>query len=194
VNPLRVFSASEQVAAHLRSELRKGTWSDCMPGGDLLARELGIGRNTIDAALLQLEQEGLVERQGAGRRRKVLRPGKPVPGPLRVRILSYGVRERKDDVMQDLLYRLQVAGHDVELARQTLQEMKMDPRRVASHVSKNPADAWVIYGGSQEVLASLVERSVPAFALVGRMRDLPIAGVKPDKIPAQRERWNRSLH
>lgn len=36
-----------------------------MPGGDRLARDLGIGRNTIDAALLQLEKEGLLVRLGA---------------------------------------------------------------------------------------------------------------------------------
>lgn len=40
-----------------------------MPGAPLLAADLGADRKTIDAALRLLEGEGLLEAQGAGKRR-----------------------------------------------------------------------------------------------------------------------------
>jgi DNA-binding FadR family transcriptional regulator len=83
---------------------------------DLLARELGVGRNTIDAALLQLEKEGVLESCGAGRRRKVLwREPKPHVR-LRVSILSYGERELSDVLMQELLFHIHAAGHTARFA------------------------------------------------------------------------------
>lgn len=157
-----------------------------MPGADVLTRELGVGRNTIDAALLQLEREGMLRNCGVGRRRMVVAREIAKSGRLRVRILSYGVRDQTDVVIQDLHYRLGAGGHSVEFSGKSLLDLRMDPRRVAAHVQRNPADAWVVYGGSKEVLAWFAENPVPAYALVGRMRGVPVAGVKPDKVPAQR--------
>ena len=47
VAKLQVLTASEQVAAFLREEIRRGRWQDSMPGGDRLVQELGVGRNTV---------------------------------------------------------------------------------------------------------------------------------------------------
>lgn len=182
----RILTASEQVAAHLSSEIKAGRWPGCMPGADLLTRELGVGRNTIDAALLHLEKEGMLRNCGAGRRRMVVAHGNAKRGPLRIRILSYGVRDQTDVVMHDLHYRLEAEGHSAEFSSKSMLNLKMDARRVAAHVERDPADAWVVYGGSREILAWFAESPVPTYALVGRMRGLHIAGVKPDKIPAQR--------
>ena len=56
----RTLSAVDQVVVHLREELIRGTWSGTHPGGDRLAKELGIGRNTVEVALQQLEKEGCI--------------------------------------------------------------------------------------------------------------------------------------
>ena len=48
---VRFRTAAEQVAEHLRMELSRGRWSGSMPGGDPLARELRVGRNTVETAL-----------------------------------------------------------------------------------------------------------------------------------------------
>jgi DNA-binding LacI/PurR family transcriptional regulator len=156
-----------------------------MPGADVLTRELGVGRNTVDAALIQLEREGMLRNCGAGRRRRVVAREVAGRGSLRVRILSYSVRDQTDVVIQDLHYRLGAGGHAVRFSGKTLQDLKMDARRVAAHVEREPADAWVVYGASKEILAWFAEGPVPAYALVGRMRGVAIAGVKPDKGPAQ---------
>lgn len=191
MEPIRVLGVSEQVAAHLRGEIRKGIWGDLMPGGDRLARELGVGRSTIDVALKQLETEGLLLPQGAGRRRRIAISDSPVRSQLRVRILPYDREDRGGGSFHELLHQIQAAGHDAAFAGQSLLGLKMDVRRVAQLVAKTPADAWVVIAGSQEVLVHLARGAVPTFALVGRMRGVPIAGVKPDKIPAQRDAVRR---
>ncbi len=191
MNPLQVFSASEQVAAHLRSEIRKGTWNELLPGGDRLARELGIGRNTIDAALLQLEKEGLLLPQGAGRRRRVVHLDEAAERQLQVRILPYANDDPSNHALNNVVHSFRAAGHAAEFAGHSLMDLKMDARRVARFVGSTPADAWVIVGGSQEVLTTVAKQEVPAFALMGRMRGVPIAGVKPDKIFAVRRAVRR---
>lgn len=54
---LLISSASEQVAAHLRAALVNRIWTGTMPGGDKLASDLGVGKDTVEAALKQLENE-----------------------------------------------------------------------------------------------------------------------------------------
>ncbi len=130
----RILTASDQVAAHLSSEIKAGRWPEFMPGADLLTRELGVGRNTIDAALLHLEKEGMLRNCGAGRRRMVVTQENAKRGPLRVRILSYGVRDQTDVVMHDLHYRLEAEGHSAEFSSKSMLNLKMDARRVAAHV------------------------------------------------------------
>jgi DNA-binding GntR family transcriptional regulator len=69
---LHFLSHAQQLAAHLRSEILQGKWSDSMPGILLLEKELGVNRNTIDAALKLLEKEGLLKGQGPGCKRRIV--------------------------------------------------------------------------------------------------------------------------
>jgi DNA-binding LacI/PurR family transcriptional regulator len=162
-----------------------------MPGGDRLARDLGVGRSTIDLALKQLEAEGSLLPQGVGRRRRIAVSNRLDGSQLRVRILPFDRAERDGSSFQELLHRIKAAGHAAEFTEETMVSLRMDARRVARLIGKTPADAWVVVGGSQEVLATFAKGPVPAFAMVGRMRGVPIAGVKPDKIPAQRDAVRR---
>jgi hypothetical protein len=79
MSSLRILSAAEQVARHLRDELGCGAWTGKMAGG-------AAGRMTVDVALELLEKEGVLVSQGAGRSR-VIAPSAKVPGPLRVAVL-----------------------------------------------------------------------------------------------------------
>jgi DNA-binding transcriptional MocR family regulator len=55
---LRILSASQQVAEHLRSELLSGRWVETMPGEDKLIAHLGVGRATVQAGFKQtIEKE-----------------------------------------------------------------------------------------------------------------------------------------
>ena len=66
-------------------------------------------------------------------------------------------------------------------------DLRMDVKRVARLVKQAEADAWVVVGGSREVLQWFSEQAVPSFALFGRHSGLGIAGTRPEKVPAYHE-------
>jgi DNA-binding LacI/PurR family transcriptional regulator len=175
---------TEQVAAHLREEIRLGRWKTSMPGKDRLARELGISPRTVQRALKVLEGEGTLEAQGGGRRRRVAWKGEIEPRPLLVRILTY---ERSDEGLVHHVHlqgELQKAGHTAHFTAKSLQDLGMDVKRVARFVEQTAADAWVVCSGSRPVLEWFATQSVPAFALFGSSSGVRIAGMVPRKNPA----------
>jgi len=188
MEPLRVLSAAEQVAAHLRRELGRGAWGGRIPGGNQLAGILGVGRNTVEAALQLLEDEGVLIAQGAGRRRVVVLPEIAKPARvLRIAILPTAAADHRLDYLVALRHELAQAGHVAFFTEKSLLELGMDVKRVARMVERTQADAWVVTGGSPEVLAWFLGEGIATFALFGRRRDLAIAGAGPDKTEAYRE-------
>ncbi|MFT5906589.1 MAG: DNA-binding LacI/PurR family transcriptional regulator [Cryomorphaceae bacterium] len=176
----------EQVAAHLRQELKSGRWSEYMPGRDFLARELGVNGSTIERALLQLERENLLKSGGAGRRRRILVENQPLKVN-QVCILLFEPEDAFDKYIIELRLQLQHAGYSVIVATKTLNELKHDPKKVAGILSRNPADAYILMAAARPVLEYFSKTSLPVFALFGRMTGLPIAGTAPDKAPALKE-------
>lgn len=67
--PRRASRATE-AAEFLRQRILSGVWPRLLPGEMDLASQLQVGRNTLRAALAQLESEGLIKTQ-MGRRREV---------------------------------------------------------------------------------------------------------------------------
>ena len=183
---LKLLSPPEQVAAYLREELLRGSWRGEMPGAPTLAAELEVNHRMIIAAFGLLEQEGLLAPQGTGRRRRIVLPDDYSPPALRVQILLYEPSSRRLFYVVDLLHRLMEMGHVAGLATKTQQELGMDPTRIIRFVEKTEADAWVVFAGSRQVLEWFAEQPKPAFAFAGRRRGIPIAGIGPDKVPAQR--------
>ena len=184
MSQFRTLSAVEQVVEHLRKELYCGAWRGTMPGGDRLAKDLAIGRNTVEVALQQLEKEGLLVGQGSRRRRLIKLPADRVRTSLRVAILFY----EKGDEAHDLFIRFQnklvAAGHMVVHAPKNLTDLGGNTQRLARMIKETEADAWVVIAGSEEVLQCFVQRQVPAFALFGLQSQLRIAGIAPDQRPA----------
>ena len=181
---VRILSAVEQVAGYLRKELSRGQWSGHLPGVDRLAPELGVSRKTLEAALRLLEGEGVLMRNGPRRKRSIALQGVQSRPALRLALLLSEEVDRRLDYIVDIEHELSDAGHSVNIAPGTLVELGMDVKRIERMVKKTPADAWVIVGGSGEVLEWFCGQPLPAFAIFGRRRGLPIAGVGPDKPPA----------
>lgn len=179
---LKLQSSAEQVAGHLRAELMSGKLRGLMPGVLRLEAELGINRKVIDAALRRLEDEGVLEGQGAGRRRRIVVPAGPAA--LRVGIVLSEAADRKLDYMIELQYELGEAGHAAIYMPKCTVDLQMDVRRIARMVNTSEADAWLVLGGSREVLEWFATQSKPTLALFGRRRGIPIAAVGPDKRPA----------
>ena len=181
---LQLLSSVEQVAAHLRAELVTGNLSGVMPGVLKLEAELGVNRNTVEAALRLLEAEGLLRSEGKGRRRKIEMPSRSVTQRKRIAILGHEPDMERVGYMIDLQHLLVEAGNVVFFTEKTLTELRMDLSRIRRLVQQTEADAWIIPGGSREVLEWFAAQETPAFAMFGRRRGLPIPGVGPDKPPA----------
>ena len=189
----RFCSITAQIAEHIRSEILRGRWDDFVPGRQPLAEELGVSPKTIRMALDQLEREGLLQSCGTGKRRRILTHCVTPNKSLRIHILPYETSEIRNRNMADLQHGLRNAGHSVDFAERSLCDLDMEVPRVAAMVSKTPADLWIVIAGSRPILEWFASMPLPTFALMGRMRGLPIAGTKPDKIQAQRDAIQR-LH
>jgi len=194
MKPITILSAVEQVAVHLREEMLRGGLSGKMPGVNPLVAELGVGHKTVKAALRMLEDEGLLLNQGRGAQRRIVLPEELAKPPaLRVAILCHEQSEQSLDYLIDCKNKLEAAGHIVIYAPSHLTELQMDVRRLARMVAKTGADAWVVAGGTSEVLQWFLQQKTPAFALYGRRRKLKIAGIGPDAIPAIVEATRRLI-
>ena len=155
-----------------------------MPGGDRLAVELGVNRKTTEAALRQLEWEGLLVRQGPRRRRRIAPTEGEASRRLRVALLLLERSDRHLEYIIELQHKLVEAGHAVIFPAKTLAELGMDVARIKRVVQQTPAEAWVLGAAAYEVLEWFCAQPVPAFALFGHREGLPIAGTGPSKAPA----------
>lgn len=181
---LHTSTISEQVAAHLREELSRGRWTGLMPGRDRLVAELGVNGRTIEKALEMLEQEGFLESQGVGRRRRIAKPQGKSLNSLSIQLLLYEEGERRQPFLLDLMHELQKLGIATVFSSKTLADLKMDLHKVIRFVDGNEADIWLVQGASGEILEWFASRPVPAYAIFGRLASVDIAGVGTLKSPA----------
>lgn len=177
--PIRLLSVSAQIAAHLRVGVERGHWLEAMPGVGTLAKQLGVNHKSVEAALRQLEREGLLAGQGPGRSRLIVSSAGKSVRPMRVAILLYEARDLFSTCIVELQHALAEAGHTVVMAEKTLFALGMAPARVGRVVQQTEADAWVVQAGSREVLEWFAAQTVPAFALFGRRDGIPIAAAGP---------------
>ena len=154
-----------------------------MPGVMRLAEDLGVARNTVEAAMRELERDGLLVPQGRGRGRLIRLRGRQRRAGLRVGILPGDIADRGLNYLIELEHDLAKANHQGFFAPQSLDVLGMDVGRIARMVQKIDADAWVVVSASGAVLEWFAAGEVPAIALFGRRQGLPIAGVGPDKRP-----------
>lgn len=176
-------SVTDQVTCHLREELRRGRWEGAMPGRNQLVRALGVSGKTVELALAQLEKEGVLIAQGAGRKRRVAEDfaGRLPKRGLRIAIFHGDPVDRNIDYMVDLLHRLSHAGNEVFFTEKSIRDLNGDLERIKRVVADSKADAWVVVSGSMEVLEWFAAQKTPAFALFGRRSTLQIASAGPDK-------------
>lgn len=191
VKHLQIRSASEQLADYLKEEIRHRRWTGTMPGESWLAENLGLGRDTVRAAMTNLEKEGVVVCQGQGQRRRIVMKAREFAKHYLVTMLVYSPPDRKEKEVQDIMLKIIQRGYQVELAPKTLVELGMKAERVAQMAEKVATDAWVVTSASSEVLEWFAGRSAPAFALYGGFSGVPVAGIGPDKFPAYRKALRR---
>lgn len=187
-------SRTDQVVDLLRQGMVDGRWEGTLPGRDHLAYELGCSDWTVEVAIRRLTMEGLLESQGAGRRRRInLSQDLRRKRSMRVMILLYEKSDRRTDYLVDLFHRLQAAGHQAEFASKTITDLGMDAPRVAGFVQQVEADAWIVVAGPLEVLEWFSQQPLPNFALFGRVTRMPLASASLKKASAMVDLVNRLI-
>lgn len=151
-----------------------------------MAGELGVNHKTVRAAVRQLEEEGVLVGQGPGRERLIVIPRGEV-SPMRVAVLSRSRESREDVNLSKCMQALAEEGHTPFFAGKSQQDLKGKGSRISSLVNQTEADAWLVNGGSREVLEWFSKQPIPSFALFGRRSGLPLAAVGPDKKAAYAE-------
>jgi len=185
---LKILSAAEQVAEHLREEMLAGNLTGEMPGAVALADGLGVNHKTAEAALAALEKDGLLASQGPRRRKRIVADATRTAGKsLRIAIFINDMMDTNESYITEMRHRLQEAGHSPFFTRKSMTELGMDAGRIAKYVEETDADGWVVVAAARPVLERFAEQPVPAFALFGFMRTLGIAGTGPDKRQAYKE-------
>lgn len=184
MKPFRAMSTVEQLAAHLREEIRRGNFSGHMPGVAQLVRHLGVGTTTVVAALDILKREGMLESPGERQRSRIATADRRSKAGVRVRVLLYEQADAQSEYIMQLGHRIEQRGHHFTYAAKTMMELRFDVKRVARMVEKYDADAWVILAGSRPVLEWFSAQTIPAFALFGLQYRLPIASLATLKSPA----------
>lgn len=191
MKPFRPLSSCGQLVEHIRQAIVSGKFSGEMPGIRKLAQRLGVSSNTVGAAISQLEKEGFLEVRGQGRSSRIILPENYARPSFRVTLLLYERADLQLAYVGEIQRQLREQGHDVNLAPKSLTELGMKVERVARMVQSSKTDAWVILSATKEVLEWFVAHDVPAFALSGRFRELPIAGTGPNKVAALRKAVRR---
>lgn len=186
------LSKIDQTAAHLRSELLAGRWVDTMPGRHELSSELGINPRMAEEALRQLEREGFLAGQSAGKKRKIAL-SQQRPSVIKVRTLAFDQMDQGLSYDIEVLHRLREKGYSAAFADHSLYDLGMNLKRVAAYVKAQDVDVWMVCAGSREILEWFAQQPTPAFAQFGRHQGLPLAGIRVDKIPAM-QRAVRRLH
>ncbi|MCF7676222.1 MAG: substrate-binding domain-containing protein [Akkermansiaceae bacterium] len=178
-------TTSKQLADYLCGELTNGRWHGTMPGVIKLAGELGVSRNSVEDALSQLEQNGLLRSQGRGKRRIIVAEGEGSrKRPLRVAFLLYEASANEMHYIVELRHLLTDEGHYVVVAPRYLVDLQMRVPQVARLVGRIEADVWMVQAGSREVLDWFAAQPTPALAMFGRHGSVPIAGVGPNHMSA----------
>ena len=159
-----------------------------MPGGDKLAEEIGVGRDTIEVALRKLEAEGILLNQGRRKSRAIIaHTAVRRDRKLRLAILRYERDDQRLGYIMRLEHQLSDAGYQLLYTPKCLWELEMDTEKVIRMAEETKADAWIVMGASREILQWFADSKIPVIAMFGRRRELPIASVGPSKDQAIKE-------
>ena len=147
--PTRPTRAVE-VAFFLRECLIKGTWPRYLPGEMELARQLQVGRNTLRAALAQLENEGLIKTQ-MGRRREVTGCSLKVSEPslqTALLLLSSPPHTLASSTllwMETLRLRLQGAGWHLQMKVVSAAFRQNPTQTLETLATEHPHAVWILH-------------------------------------------------
>jgi hypothetical protein len=167
----RRASVADQAAAGLREGIVRGIWGQLLPGEYALARQLGIGRSSVRAALAQLADEGLIGK-GKGRRARILRHRhRPSANPTRtVSLISPNSRKLFDIGENPIFLEVHVKLADQGIAWEEVSDSALSGKglgqRLKTLVSGRHGVCWLLSHAPAAVQRWFEKENLPAI-LVG---------------------------
>lgn len=143
-------SLAVDAAICLRERIHRGEWAQHLPGEMSLARELQVGRNTVRAALVILEQAGLI-RTVMGRNRELIGPVKMEEDSLKkvaVILMSAPWHTLAPSTvlwMDALRSRLNGAGWQLKMLVDTAAFRRSPTPALESLVTRYPLAVWILF-------------------------------------------------
>lgn len=186
MKPLNKSNLATQTAKHIRDGIRIGTWCGQLPGVLKLAAELGVSKDTVREALLQLETSGHLGANRPGQRRSIKATRTSSSRTLRVGVLLPEPLTKDNHHSQTLMLlvreSIELQGHICFLSETSLQELDGNLERLKKMVTNARADAWIVYAADQKVLEWFARIKTPTFCIGGYMPELPLPHTRADAV------------
>lgn len=199
LHPLRA-PLPGQAAAALRNAIAEGVWERWLPGELELVKCLHVGRNTLRAALAQLEREGLVS-AGQGRRREIHRKNTFVKGrrvtSTRVVLLSPEPFHRQPHSavlwMGELRAHLASFGYKLEMQSPQAVWRRHPGRALEDMASRLAPAAWILHRSTPQMQRWFSASLLPCLVAGTRHEDVDLSSLDIDHRATGRHAAGRFL-
>jgi DNA-binding LacI/PurR family transcriptional regulator len=169
LSSLQRLSLVEQTARALRQALAAGTLADPLPGENTLARQLGVSRPTLRAALATLSQEGRLHR-AQGRRTRLA--GTPPPPPPHAPTVCFLFPCLRRDILPDthpVLLQLQQLFAAKGIRWDEINDPKLagarPENRLARLTAARPGACWLLLASTAPIQRWFSQQPLPAMVL-----------------------------
>ena len=158
---------SNQAAKIILERISLGDFHEILPGERTLASELQIGRDTLRAALVILENDGAISPREHGKRRKILTTAvRQTKVTKRIAFLSPKSLVQfppwmlvEFDILRGLLNQ---RGYELKLVSPSLFLLKNPARKLETMINDSDADAWILYQCPHPVQHWFDQQLIPA--------------------------------
>lgn len=179
-------TVAEQIAAHLREELRSGRIGEKLPSIRKLAADLDTSKASVMSALRLLETEGVLTPPGKRKPRRAVENANLSGNARKLRIGFLLDNRVEDEDPWDVQEIMQFArhvernGHVCVFAPKAQSELRHNVQQVTRMVAEMDVDLWVLWGGPRALLEWFSSQPIPTFAVSANCKGLKIAGASYD--------------
>ena len=173
----------------LREAIAAGRWPDLLPGERKLCQQMQIGRDTLRAAIQQLEQEGLVLGGEAGKQRKILTPRGEVKNTTAASagIIAFLSPQKLEQFPNSLLVEIDVlrerlagSGYRLEVVTGTKVFTQAQPGHGLNKLTADyAAEAWILHQTTAPMQRWFAEKGPPSL-LHGQPQGVELPAVDVD--------------
>ncbi|YCM44396.1 substrate-binding domain-containing protein [Verrucomicrobiaceae bacterium 227] len=184
-------SLPSQAAQIIQEMILSGELHGLLPGERHLATQLQIGRDTLRAALVILEADGVISTNEHGKRRRILTT--VTMGRTATKCIAFLSPKSlaqlppwmlvEFDHLRDLLNQ---RGYRLQLISPGLFQLKNPARKLKTLLNETDADAWILYQCPDIIQQSFQELKIPAL-----IRGYPYPDIK---IPFIDEDWEAATY